>query len=166
MQHIELTQDIVSQLVIACFDMILVLIAMSIDLASGLYKAKLRGEIRTSQALKRTLSKFIAYEGGMMIATGVDIMLHLSKLWSVFGLTIFEQVPVVTCLVGVFLLVVEFLSVREKADQKTKNKMNEAAEMLGDVLSKDSVKDALEELIKKAINDSNIDCVPAETEEK
>lgn len=158
-------QDIVPQLLTGCFAMLIVLFAMCIDLASGLYKAKLRNEIRTSQALKRTLSKFIAYEGGMMIATGVDILLHISRLWSVIGVTVFEEVPMVTCLVGVFLLIVEFLSVREKADQKTKNKMNEAASVLGDVLSKDSVKSALETMIRKAIEESGKECVELENKE-
>ena len=155
----EILQNIGTMLVMAVAAMMLVLIAMSIDLASGLYKAKLRGEIRTSQALKRTMTKFITYEGGMMIATGVDLMLHISRLWSVIGLTAFDEVPFVTCLVGVFLLVVEFLSVREKADQKTKNKMNEAASVIGDVLTKESIKDALEAMIKKAIEESGKECV-------
>lgn len=158
-------QDIVPQLLTGCFAMLIVLFAMCIDLASGLYKAKLRNDIRTSQALKRTLSKFIAYEGGMMIATGVDILLHISRLWSVIGVNVFEEVPMVTCLVGVFLLIVEFLSVREKADQKTKNKMNEAASVLGDVLSKDSVKSALETMIRKAIEESGKECVEVENKE-
>lgn len=158
-------QDIVPQLLTGCFAMLIVLFAMCIDLGSGLYKAKLRNDIRTSQALKRTLSKFIAYEGGMMIATGVDILLHISRLWSVIGVTVFEEVPMVTCLVGVFLLVVEFLSVREKADQKTKNKMNEAAYILGDVLSKDTVKSALEKMIKNAIEESGKECVETEKDE-
>ena len=158
-------QDIVPQLLTGCFAMLIVLFAMCIDLASGLYKAKLRNEIRTSQALKRTLSKFIAYEGGMMIATGVDVLLHISRHWSVIGVTAFEEVPMVTCLVGVFLLVVEFLSVREKADQKTKNKMNEAASVLGDILSKDTVKSALETMIRKAIEESGKDCVEIRNEE-
>lgn len=158
-------QYIVPQLLTGCFAMLIVLFAMCIDLGSGLYKAKLRNEIRTSQALKRTLSKFIAYEGGMMIATGVDILLHISRLWSVIGVTAFEEVPMVTCLVGVFLLVVEFLSVREKADQKTKNKMNEAAYILGDVLSKDTVKSALEKMIKNAIEESGKECVETEKDE-
>lgn len=158
-------QDIVPQLLTGCFAMLIVLFAMCIDLGSGLYKAKLRNEIRTSQALKRTLSKFIAYEGGMMIATGVDILLHISRLWSVIGVKVFEEVPMVTCLVGVFLLIVEFLSVREKADQKTKNKMNEAASVLGDVLSKDSVKSALETMIRKAIEESGKECVEIENKE-
>lgn len=157
--------DIVPQLLTGCFAMLIVLFAMCIDLGSGLYKAKLRNEIRTSQALKRTLSKFIAYEGGMMIATGVDILLHISRLWSVIGVKVFEEVPMVTCLVGVFLLIVEFLSVREKADQKTKNKMNEAASVLGDILSKDTVKSALETMIRKAIEESGKECVEVENKE-
>lgn len=146
-------QSIKPQLLTSCFAMLLVLIAMTIDLLSGLIKAKVRGEIRTSQALKRTLSKFIAYEGGMMIAASVDILLNISTLWSFVGLNVFEEVPVVTCLVGIFLLVVEFLSVREKADQKTKNKMNEAATVISDVLGKQNVQDALELLIANAVKE-------------
>ncbi len=51
-------------IVIAC---VLVLGAMCIDLVSGLYKAKQRGEIRSSWGLKRTLTKFITYEGSMLM---------------------------------------------------------------------------------------------------
>lgn len=76
--------------VVAC---VVVLLAMMLDLASGLYKAKLRGEIRSSWGLKRTLSKFIAYEGGMLIAAGVDLLMHLSKLVDLFGLTLSTAFP-------------------------------------------------------------------------
>lgn len=123
---------------------------MSIDLASGLYKAKLRGELRTSQALKRTLSKFIAYEGGMLIASGVDMLIHMSKLVQLFGLNTIYGVPVVTCLVGVFLLVVEFISIREKADNKTKKEMKNAAEILSSLLANDTFKDALKTAIERS----------------
>lgn len=121
--------------------MMIVLLAMMIDLASGLYKAKLRGEIRSSWGLKRTLTKFITYEGGMLIAAGVDVLMHMSKLVSLFGLEAIEGVPVITCLVGVFLLVVEFISIREKADKKTKKEMNDAADLLAKMLTNDNFKD-------------------------
>lgn len=121
----------------------IVLIAMLLDLASGLYKAKLRGEIRSSQALKRTITKFITYEGGMMIAAGVDLLIHLSRLVDLFGLDVLIGVPVVTCLVGVFLLVVEFISIREKADKKTRKDMEAAAELLSRVLTNQNARDML-----------------------
>ena len=130
-----------NMLTIVVVAMVIVLFAMTLDLASGLYKAKLRGEIRSSWGLKRTLSKFIAYEGGMLIAAGVDLLMHLSQLVHLFGLEVISGVPVVTCLVGVFLLVVEFISIREKADKKTKKEMSDAAELLAKMLQNDNFKD-------------------------
>lgn len=135
--------------VVAC---VVVLFAMMLDLASGLYKAKLRGEIRSSWGLKRTLSKFIAYEGGMLIAAGVDLLMHLSRLVDLFGLDAIYGVPVVTCLVGVFLLVVEFISIREKADKKTKKELSDAADLLSKLLSNDNFKDVLRTAIEQSNN--------------
>lgn len=148
MNVIQGAENMLTIVVIAC---IVVLFAMTLDLASGLYKAKIRGEIRSSWGLKRTLSKFIAYEGGMLIAAGVDLLMHLSKIPELFGLHTIEGVPVITCLVGVFLLVVEFISIREKADKKTKKEMADAAELLVKMLDNDTFK----EMFRLAIDQQN-----------
>ena len=126
--------------VIAC---IIVFFAMMIDLGSGLYKAKQRGEFRSSWGLKRTLSKFIMYEGGMMIAFGVDALIYFSKLFELFGLKVITGVPVVTCLIGIFLLVVEFMSIREKSDKKMQKDFSEAGEWLAKLLDSKTFKDAV-----------------------
>lgn len=147
--------------VVAC---VVVLFAMMLDLSSGLYKAKLRGEIRSSWGLKRTLSKFIAYEGGMLIAAGVDLLMHLSKLPELFGLHTIEGIPVITCLVGVFLLVVEFISIREKADKKTKKEMSEAAELLVKMLDNDTFKDMFRLAIDQQNNNNKEPTEPSETD--
>lgn len=131
--------------VIAC---IIVFLAMMIDLASGLYKAKQRGEIRTSWALKRSLNKFIGYEGGMLIAFGVDALIYLSRLFELFGLDVITGVPVVTCIIGIFLLVVEFISIREKADKKTKKDFSEAGELITKLLESKTFKDAFMKAIE------------------
>lgn len=140
--------------IIAIMAMLIVFFAMMIDLASGLRKAKIRGELRSSQALKRSITKFITYEGGMIIALGVDMLIHMSKLPQMFGLDIVYGVPVITCLVGVFLLAVEFMSVREKADQKTKKEMSDAAALLAKMLENDNLKEvfrvAMEQQNQKA----------------
>lgn len=127
--------------IIAIMAMLIVFFAMMIDLASGLRKAKIRGELRSSQALKRSITKFITYEGSMIIALGVDMLIHMSKLPQMFGLDIVYGVPVITCLVGVFLLAVEFMSVREKADHKTKKEMSDAAALLAKMLENDNLKE-------------------------
>lgn len=116
--------------------MIIVLMAMMVDLVSGLNKAKERGDYRTSTGLKRTLSKFISYEGGMLIAAGIDILLNMCNLFQLFHLDAIYGVPFITCLVGAFLLAVEWKSVREKADEKTKKEFSEAEMMALKILSK------------------------------
>ena len=136
-------------MLIAIMASLIVLFAMIIDLFSGLRKAKIRGDLRSSEALKRTLTKFITYEGGMGIALGVDMLIHFSKLPQLFGLDVIYGVPIVTCLVGVFLLVVEFLSVREKADQKTKKQMNDAAKLLNDMLQNDNLREVFRVAIEQ-----------------
>lgn len=129
--------------------MIIVVLAMTVDLISGLIKAKQRGEVRSSYGLKRTLNKFILYEGGMLIAAGIDLMIHLSHLLQLFPLKAIEGVPVITLIVGIYLLVVEALSVREKADQKVRDDMRNAKELLEKIITKDDIADILSEVIER-----------------
>jgi hypothetical protein len=134
--------------VVAVLAFIIVLIAMMIDLASGINKAKQRGEVRSSWGLKRTLSKFIMYEGGMLIAFGVDALIYFSRLFELFRLSVIDGVPVVTCLVGIFLLIVEFKSIREKSDKKTKKDFSEAGEIITKLLESKTFKDAFVKAIE------------------
>lgn len=138
-----------NMILIAILAMLIVFVAMIVDLFSGLRKAKIRGEYRSSEALKRTFTKFITYEGGMIISIGIDLLIHLSRLVNLFGLDAIYAVPVITCLVGVFLLVVEFISVREKADKKTKKQMNDAAKLLNEILQNDNLKEVFRMELEK-----------------
>lgn len=122
---------------------IIVLLSMMIDLASGLHKAKMRGEIRSSWGLKRTLTKFITYEGAVILAFFVDVFLFWSRLFELFHLNAITGVPVVTCLIGIFLVVVELMSIMEKSDRKTKKDFSEAGELLTKALSSKTFRDAL-----------------------
>lgn len=133
--------------VLAC---LIVFMAMIVDLVSGLYKAKQRNEIRSSWGLKRTLSKFIMYEGGMVIAAGIDILIFLSKLFVLFHLDVLQGVPIITCVVGIFLLIVEFLSVREAADEKTKTEMSRVATAAATLVNKDDLVTAITTAIIEA----------------
>lgn len=147
-----------NMILIAILAMLIVFVAMIVDLFSGLRKAKIRGEYRSSEALKRTFTKFITYEGGMIIAIGVDLLIHLSRLVNLFGLDAIYAVPVITCLVGVFLLVVEFISVREKADQKTKKQMNDAAKLLNEILQNDNLKEVFRMELEKQNKEREEEC--------
>lgn len=153
----EGAENMLSIVVLACF---IVLCAMVIDLISGLIKAKQRGEIRSSWGLKRSLNKFIMYEGGMLIAAGIDLLMHTSHLYQLFALEAIYGIPVLTCLLGVFLLVVEFLSVREKADEKTRTEMSRVAELAGKMVHKEELIDAL----TKAIINANKETAKTEEE--
>lgn len=135
--------------IVAVMAMLVVLFAMSVDLVSGIRKAKLRGELRTSEALKRTLTKFMQYEGGMFVALCVDVLIHMSQLLHLFGLEAIYGVPIITCLVGVFLCVVEFISIREKYDAKTKKEMQEAANFIAKLVENDNMREALKAALEQ-----------------
>lgn len=113
---------------------IIVFIAMMVDLGAGLYKAYLRGDARRSEALKRTGYKFCLYEGTILIASGVDAMIHMARVPMWFGWELVYNVPLITIIIGIFWCVVEFLSVREKADEKTHSDIAKAEKMATAIL--------------------------------
>lgn len=97
---------------------IIVILAMSIDLASGLYKASLRGEKKSSYGLQRTTMKTIVYIGSVFICYGIDVLAHLGKFWTVIGWEWMMGIPAFAILIGIFNCIVELVSVREKASEK------------------------------------------------
>ena len=113
---------------------IIVLMAMTVDLGAGLYKAHLRGDARRSEALKRTGYKFLLYEGTILIAAGIDILIHIAKIPMWFGWELMYNVPLVTILIGIFWCVVEFLSVREKADEKIHSDISKAEKLAAQII--------------------------------
>lgn len=139
-------------IVLACF---IVLFAMIIDLISGLYKAKQRKEIRSSWGLKRSLTKFITYEGGMLIAAGVDILMYLCHLPEIIQVESIKGVPLITCLLGIFLLIVEFISLKEKADEKTKTEMSRVERLAEKVMNRDEFVEALKQAIIESRKQGN-----------
>lgn len=133
--------------VLAC---LIVLLAMAIDLGCGLYKAKLRGEATKSEALKRSIIKFITYEGGLLIAAGIDTLMYLCRFWQILKVDLLQDVPAITVLTAVFLLVVEGISVREKADEKTHAQMNKVQSAAATLLNKSELAEAIAAAILKS----------------
>ena len=113
---------------------VIVFLAMMVDLVAGLYKAHLRGDARRSEALKRTGYKFLIYEGGILIASCVDLLIHMGKLYHILGWSIAVGVPFVTLILGIFWCVVEFLSVREKADEKIHSDISKAEKLAAQII--------------------------------
>lgn len=143
---------------VAVLGYLIVLLAMSIDLVCGIRKAKIRGEYTNSTALSRSVTKFITYEGGMLIATGIDCFIHLGRFWELLGIDMLLGIPIITVLVGIFICGVEWISIREKADEKTKKELKQATAVAGKVaaamLSKDDLKEALTQAVVDAISKS------------
>ena len=129
---------------------LIVLVAMMIDLASGWQKAKQRDEAHNSYALSRTLNKFLLYEGGILIAMCIDLLLHLCHFWTLLGISLLTSVPVVAILLGIYLCVVEFLSLREKADEKQRKHFAQVESAAIKLLSKDELVEALAQAIVNA----------------
>ena len=134
---------------------LVILMAMSVDLACGIRKAKIRGEYTNSTALSRSVTKFITYEGGLLIATGVDLLIHLGKFWEILGRDVMIGIPLVTIVIGIFVCSVEWISIREKADEKTKKEMKQAAVIAGKVAASMLNKDELSEALTQAIINAN-----------
>ena len=113
---------------------VIVFLAMMVDLAAGLYKAHLRGDARRSEALKRTGYKFCLYEGSVLIAAGIDACIHIAKMFLWFGWDMVYGIPLITLGMGIFWCVVEFLSVREKADEKTHSDIAKAEKLAAQMI--------------------------------
>lgn len=106
-------------LLVEAFCALAVLMAVAIDLGSGLYKAKQRGEVRTSYAYSRTTMKLITNEGAVIIMAMMDVLLFYGHLWDVLHLGVLHSVPVFTVITSVWMCFVQAVSVRENADSKS-----------------------------------------------
>lgn len=131
---------------LALMAMILVNVAITADLVSGWRKAKLRREARTSYAFSRTLTKFLLYMGILIIGGCVDMLIHF--VCYMFGYC--YVVPAAIILLAIVLCIVEMWSIREKADEKTRNSMKNAMELVQKTLSHDQVVALLAEAVAKA----------------
>lgn len=134
-----------------CAVTVIVFIAMLVDLVSGLYKAKVRGEVHSSWGLKRSVSKFILYEGAILIAGGIDTLLCCSRLLQAVNLTLLHGVALFSYLIGILLCVVEMWSLKEKAEEKTKKDVNRAVELVGSLINRKQLADAISQAVADSL---------------
>lgn len=85
----------------------------------------------------------------MLIAAGVDLLIQLSHLLELFHLGLLHGVPVITLLLGIYLLVVEGVSIGEKADQKIRGEMQKVNEIASKLMSREELVEVLTEVIKR-----------------
>jgi len=129
-------EGITNVLVIICIEVIIVFMAMSIDFVSGFHKAKIRGEIRSSTGLKRTVSKFILYIGSLCVACGIDSIIYICDFWNIIHFSVLIKIPVITTILALFLCVTEIRSIWEKAEDKQRRNAGKTAEMFLSMLDK------------------------------
>lgn len=146
----KMFNGIYEMLIIVIFEFFVVFIAMGWDFCSGYYKAKLRKEDRNSYGLRRTVSKFILYAGSLCIACGIDSISFVCRFWEFIHFSPLMRVPVVASIVAIFILVTEVRSIWEKADAKQRRQAGKAAQLIGSVLNKEMLKDALTEVLVSA----------------
>ena len=133
-----------------CF--LFVLTAIVVDLISGIRKAKKSGQEIRSKPLSRTVMKFVVYESAMIITTMIDYMLHFSHLFVLMKLHPIVGLPVITCLMSVFLCIIEILSVREKADEKTRRRSEAIVQAVIKALGNDNLAEILRDKVEDTLH--------------
>lgn len=126
--------------------MLVVVIAMAMDAAFGWRKAKERGDARTSYLFSRSITKFALYEGVLFICVGMDTLIHF--VWVQFNSESHYIAPLASCAMALVLCIVEIWSMREKADEKTRDNLNNAIKIIAEATKSKQVSDALEKVIR------------------
>lgn len=107
-----------------------VLIAILIDLFFGIQKARKLNELRSSEGYKRSIEKFVFYYASMFFALLFDALLPISFFFD-FPLS---AIPFITILAATALILTEFKSVREKAEDKVRRKTEASAMQIIELL--------------------------------
>lgn len=126
--------------------MLAVLVAMGSDLCFGWRKAKMRGEARTSYAFSRSFSKFLLYMGMMIVSGCIDMLIH----FVMYMFKVYYYVPVVAIGIAIVLCVTEIWSMKEKADEKTRNSIKNAIDLVQKTLTHDQIVSVLAEAMRQA----------------
>jgi steroid 5-alpha reductase family enzyme len=122
---------------IMLLEYVLVLVSVLADLWSGLRKAKMRGEARRSEALRRTVKKIAQYYNVLLALTVVDLMqmglvayVRVACQWDV------PLVPIFTVIGAIGIAAIEVKSIFEKSEEKQQRDYREAMKMFASVLQK------------------------------
>lgn len=143
----EQFEPFITQLTILAIVYVLVFIVIMLDLVSGIMKAKRRGRLRSSYALRKTVDKLVRYFSMLLVITAIDAvqMLAISQWDNATGLT-WPVLPFLTFFAAMFVGFIELKSIYENSDEKEQARIEDAADDLGKMISK--LPEVIEELKK------------------
>ena len=136
----KLTETFSGQLIILACVYTLVLVVVFLDLWSGIRKATLRRELRSSYGLRKTVEKLARYFNLLLVLTVIDAMqmLAIHQLNAQISFEI-PLMPLLTFCGAIFIGIIECKSIYEKAADKDKGKYQDAARLAKQILgSKDA----------------------------
>lgn len=143
----EMTERLLWILAIVVAEYFLVLAAAAADLASGLRKARRRGETTRSRALRRTVDKLARYYNVLIVLTVVDAMQITA---AVFLRTVesydVPTIPIFTLIGSLGMAFIEVKSIFEKGNDKEKQQLAELVSLLETIADNDRLKRIIEKL--------------------
>lgn len=147
----EILGQFATQTTILAIVYVLVFFVIMLDLVSGVSKAKRRGKLRSSYALRKTVDKLVRYFSMLLVITAIDVvqMLAVSQ-WDLATGHQIPCLPFLTFLAAMFVGFIELKSIYENSDEKEQARIEDAADDLSKLLAK--FPEVLEEL-KRYKND-------------
>lgn len=136
--HLNITQDVGHGVTVIFICCIFIIAAVLLDLHTGIAAARKNHERIRSRILRRTITKIIDYLRVLVFGVMIDV-LGLNFAWYV--------VPYCAMLVTIGTIAIEFKSVMENY-RKSKSAARELPDIIGDIISADSV-DKAKEIINK-----------------
>ena len=117
---------------------LLVLAAAIADMASGIRKAKRKGQTTRSRALRRTIDKLLRYYNLLAILTIVDIMQIAATLYlrATEGYAL-PSIPLFTLIGSIGIALIEVKSIMENGNDKEKSDIAELADLLDGIAKSD-----------------------------
>lgn len=149
----QILTELYAQLLIIAIIYIAIVLCVGMDLWSGIRKAKIRGEFRSSFGLRKTIKKLAQYFNAVLVLSIMDGLIMLLLIKGSLSIPIF---PYLTFLGGMLVGIIEVRSIYEKAEDKEKVRASEAVDLLATIVKNREDLDSMLELLKKKKEDSNV----------
>ena len=132
-----LNEHLMAHILLITLASAMMIVAMTVDLVFGVYKARQLGEATTSTGLKKTCEKARKYFSPFAVLVCIDLLS-----------SVISPIPAFSLLWSSYCIFCEFISVREKAWKKAELRKQERT-MSIILENKDDIAKMIAELIKK-----------------